>query len=614
MSQTFSQFPALRASLLQALTEIGYETPSPIQAEALPVLLENQTDFIGLAATGTGKTAAFALPALNQLDIESTRTQVLVLCPTRELVLQVAGQFEQLGRHLQPTVLAIYGGTEYGPQLQRLRAGVQIIVATPGRLMDHMEKGRIDLSGLTTLILDEADEMISMGFREALDFILAQLPAEGTQRWLFSATMSAPVRQLTSRYLSSPQTVQVNRTEMLSSTVEQYYYACQEKNKPEILAKLIEAADDFHGFVFCQTKALVSNLTSYLRERGFKVDSLHGEMSQSAREKTLSEFRARRLNVLVCTDVAARGLDIKDVSHVVNYSIPRELDNYVHRIGRTARGGKVGLALSLVTPSHRHLLQKIERLTKSRIAEGVIPSRKAIAEKKVSTLLARWQDVKGVERAQELLDSSWRDALTTLSNEEIVSRFIALQFPELFTDERQSMMPREVGHERGPRERDGKSFRGGERRGKPGYKSERYGRPAFKGPRHDRLFKNERFDKPAFAEDRPAKPIVKADRTASSERDAGAEFIPRVERRAKPEHRRFDKPAFKSERPGKSFKSNRFEKPSFKEERFGKPERSSDDRRKSRARLHARTKHEGAGPRASGSVGGGLPPKRRPSI
>ena len=433
----------LSDALAKAIGEMGYTQPSPIQAQALPILLgEEETDFIGLAATGTGKTAAFAIPLLERIDPKQRGVQAIILCPTRELCLQVAGQVDQLGKHLGVHALPIYGGAGYGDQFRGLKAGHPVIVGTPGRVIDHLERGSLDLKDVKIAVLDEADEMISMGFREAMETILASVPREQSKVWLFSATMSASVRKIADQFLRSPKQVQVNRTEMLASGIEQYYYLTQERNKPEVLCKLIDAGENFYGVVFCQTKQLVVDLTKYLGDRGYKSDSLHGDKSQAARETTMQDFRDRRVNVLVCTDVAARGLDVKDITHVINYSLPRELDNYVHRIGRTARSGKTGLALSLVTPSHRYLLRKIEQMTKSRFNEGVIPTRKAIGVKKVARALDRVLEAQSFPRAVELMDDEWKRALGEMSHEEIAGRFLSLMFPDVFVEERRPEMTR----------------------------------------------------------------------------------------------------------------------------------------------------------------------------
>ncbi len=432
--ETFSELN-LSPELKRSIADLGYEKPSAIQAKALPILLDSPTDFIGIAATGTGKTAAFGIPIIEGIDASQKHVQALILCPTRELALQVAGQINLLGQHKGVRAVGIYGGSSYNDQVRALKHGTAVVVGTPGRLVDLVKQEYLDLSNLKTVVLDEADEMISMGFKEDLEFILDQAPENQSNIWLFSATMSGEVRKVADNYLRNPKQVQGSKTQVLSSTVEQLYYHTHESNKPEILCKLIDAAEDFYGIVFCQTKALVCDLTQYLSERGYKVDSLHGDKDQTSRERTMLGFRNRKMNILICTDVASRGLDVKDITHVINYSIPRELENYVHRIGRTARSGKAGFAMSLVTPSHRGLIHRIEKMTQTKMKEGKLPSRKEIGTKKVSAILSKFQEQSpSFTRAIELLDESWRSAFAQMSREEIVGRFLSMTFPDIFVE------------------------------------------------------------------------------------------------------------------------------------------------------------------------------------
>lgn len=433
MMKTFTEL-TLNPSLMRAIADLKYETPSPIQAQALPLLLGKSTDFIGLAATGTGKTAAFAIPLLQRIDLTRRTPQALILCPTRELALQVSGQINLLGAHMGVRALPIYGGAGFGDQLRGLKEGVRVVVGTPGRLIDHLQRGTLKLTDLKTLVLDEADEMISMGFKDDLETILKATPRASSQIWLFSATMSKEVRRVADTYLRHPQQVQINKKEVLSTTVEQLYYMTREPNKPEVLCKLIDAAEDFYGLVFCQTKALVVDLARYLTERGYKTDCLHGDKDQNARERTMQSFRDRKASILVCTDVASRGLDVKDVTHVINYSIPRELDSYVHRIGRTARSGKSGFAMSLVTQSHRPLIPRIEKMTNSRMREGKIPTRKEIGEKKIKQVLERFKNQKSFAQAVEVLGEGWRSEIAHMHKDEIVGRFLVMSFPETFEE------------------------------------------------------------------------------------------------------------------------------------------------------------------------------------
>jgi ATP-dependent RNA helicase DeaD len=377
------------------------------------------------------------------------------------LALQVAGQIDLLGKHKGIRALPIYGGCGYGDQIAELRRGVKVVVGTPGRLVDHLEKGTLNLSGLNTLILDEADEMISMGFKENLEQIIEASPRDNGNIWLFSATMSPEVRRVADTYLREPKRVQLNRSEVIPKSLEQLYYPTKESNKPDILCKLVDGADDFFGLVFCQTKTLVTDLTDYMLARGYRADCLHGDKSQADRERAMTAFRERRVNVLICTDVASRGLDVKDVTHVINYSIPRELENYVHRIGRTARSGKTGYAMSLVTPSHRYLIEKIERATNSQMVEGRLPTRKEIGRRKATRFLGDFLAQQETHtRAAELLDEGWRAVIDAMDKDEIVGRFIAMSLPHLFAEPAQapaSLAPKkqqEGGREKRFRDRD----------------------------------------------------------------------------------------------------------------------------------------------------------------
>lgn len=425
----------LSPDLFSAIEELGYTAPTPIQAQTLPILLGDRTDFIGLAATGTGKTATFSIPLLEKLNSSRREVQALVLCPTRELAIQVTGQINLLGKNKRIVAVPIYGGAGYGEQMKGLRQGAQIVVATPGRLIDHLERGTIQLDSVKTVVLDEADEMISMGFKEEIESILERLTASEYNTWLFSATMSKEIRRIADRFLTEPQMVQVNKSEMLSGTVQQIFYKTRESDKSDILCKLIDMADEFYGLVFCQTKALVTDLTTLLTSRGYKVDCLHGDKDQAQRERTMKAFRERKVSILVCTDVASRGIDVKDLTHVVNYSIPRELDNYVHRIGRTGRSGKTGLALSLVTPSHMGLIGRIEKMTQSKMKAGTIPTRKDIGAHKTAKVFTGFQVVSGFKRVEELLSPEWVSALDKMSKTEIVSRLLALNYPEIFSEQ-----------------------------------------------------------------------------------------------------------------------------------------------------------------------------------
>jgi ATP-dependent RNA helicase DeaD len=517
----------LSAALMRAIADLGYTAPSPIQQQALPILLGPATDFLGLAATGTGKTAAFGIPLLEKMDHSSKAVQGIVLCPTRELALQVTGQINLLGKFVGVRALPIYGGAPYGDQIRGLKNGVGIVVGTPGRIIDHINKGTLNLSDVKTVILDEADEMISMGFKDDLELILQAAPRESSNIWLFSATMSKEVRRVADEYLRDPEHVQVNRTEMVPSTIEQLYYPVRESDKPEVLCKLIEAADSFYGLIFCQTKALVTDLNQYLVNRGYKVDCLHGDKDQNSRERTMQAFRDKKVTILVCTDVASRGLDVKDITHVVNYSIPRELDNYVHRIGRTARSGKSGIAMSLVSASNRGLISRVEAMTKSRMKEGKIPTRKDIGMKKTSKLLTQFQGQKFHARASEILGDDWKTTIAEMSPEEIVGRFVSLISPELFEDREKAKPYSSMPGPSASADAGGPRGRGGRREDDRGERppQRRFRRPEGGGDR-------DRSD----AGGRSARPYAGASRSPSG-------FAPRSSEEGGGERSRFSRPS-----------------------------------------------------------------------
>ncbi|MEI2809664.1 MAG: DEAD/DEAH box helicase [Nocardioides sp.] len=377
----------LEAAVLRAVTDVGYETPSRIQAATIPTLLTGQ-DVVGLAQTGTGKTAAFALPILSRLDVSKTSPQALVLAPTRELALQVCEAFERYAAHLGAVhVLPVYGGQGYGVQLSALRRGVHIVVGTPGRIMDHLEKGTLDLSGLRFLVLDEADEMLSMGFSEDVETILASTP-DTKQVALFSATMPRQIKALSKKYLHNPAEIAVERTTVTAENITQRYLMVAYPQKLDALTRILEVENFESMIVFVRTKQETESLAERLRARGFSAAAINGDVVQQQRERTVAGLREGAIDLLVATDVAARGLDVERISHVVNYDLPTDPDAYVHRIGRTGRAGRSGHAISFVTPRERHLLRAIERTTRSTLQHMTMPT----VDEVNSTRLARFDD------------------------------------------------------------------------------------------------------------------------------------------------------------------------------------------------------------------------------
>ena len=432
LTSDFSTFK-FSPELTRAIAELGYESPTQIQIETLPVLLKGPTDFLGLASTGTGKTAAFGIPLLETMDASKKGVQGLILCPTRELAKQVAEQINLLARYKKTKALAIYGGADYGGQLRALKDGVSIVVGTPGRIIDHIERKTLNLDSLQTVILDEADEMISMGFREEIEFILETVQQEiKHQTWLFSATMSKDVRKIADQFLNKPKQVQVNKEAGVPASVTQYFFQVHEDQKPDVVEKLIDSVESFYGLIFCQTKATVIELTEQLKQSGYAVDCLHGDMEQPARERTMKAFKARQVTICVCTDVASRGIDVKELTHVINYSLPRELDLYVHRIGRTGRGGNIGIAWNLVNPSHMHLVSRIEKTTRSKMIKAQVPTDESLLKLKMARALTEFNvpltaesPVSVVKAA--LFETGWKEVIDLMTREEIVARFLTRQ-------------------------------------------------------------------------------------------------------------------------------------------------------------------------------------------
>ncbi|QKT10842.1 DEAD/DEAH box helicase [Rhodococcus sp. W8901] len=359
--------------VLKALSDVGYESPSPIQAATIPPLLAGK-DVVGLAQTGTGKTAAFAIPILSRLDVDRKVPQALILAPTRELALQVAEAFGKYSAHIPGLhVLPIYGGQAYGVQLSGLRRGAQIIVGTPGRVIDHLEKGTLDLSNLEYLVLDEADEMLKMGFQDDVERILADTP-EYKQVALFSATMPPAIRKISKQYLHDPVEITVKSKTATASNITQRWVQVAHQRKLDALTRILEVETFEAMIIFVRTKQATEDLAERLRARGFSAAAINGDIVQAQRERTIGQLKSGALDILVATDVAARGLDVDRISHVVNYDIPHDTESYVHRIGRTGRAGRTGDALLFVAPRERHLLKSIERTTRQPLTEMQLPT------------------------------------------------------------------------------------------------------------------------------------------------------------------------------------------------------------------------------------------------
>jgi ATP-dependent RNA helicase DeaD len=388
---SFNQL-ALKKSLLQSLDEIGYETPSPIQSQTIPLLLEGK-DLIGQAQTGTGKTAAFALPILSNLDIKQKDPQVLVLTPTRELAIQVAEAFKKYATHLNGFhVLPIYGGQDYRGQIRSLQRGVHVAVGTPGRVMDHMRRGMLKLDNLTTLVLDEADEMLRMGFIDDVEWVLEQTPST-RQIALFSATMPQQIRRIASKHLNNPEEITVKVKTATADTIRQRFWPVSGMhNKLDVLTRILEAETFDAMLVFVRTKTATGELADKLAARGYSTAALNGDIAQNTREKTIQQLKNGKIDILVATDVAARGLDVERISHVINFDIPYDTEAYIHRIGRTGRAGREGDAILFVAPREKRLLSAIEKATNKKIDMMELPSTELINDKRIAKFKQRITD------------------------------------------------------------------------------------------------------------------------------------------------------------------------------------------------------------------------------
>ncbi len=387
---------ALNKSILKVLDEIGYETPSPIQAQTIPLLLERK-DIIGQAQTGTGKTAAFALPVLSNLDLKQKDPQVLVLAPTRELAIQVAEAFQQYAKKLDGFhVLPVYGGQDYRGQIRALQRGVHVVVGTPGRVMDHIRRKTLKLQNLKTLVLDEADEMLRMGFIDDVEWVLEQLPTE-RQIVLFSATMPTQIRRIATKYLSNPIEVTIKVKTATADTIRQRFWPVSGLHKLDALTRILEAEDFDAIIIFVRTKTATVELSDKLAARGYAATALNGDIAQNLRERTIDNLKKGKLDILVATDVAARGLDVTRISHVINYDIPYDTEAYIHRIGRTGRAGRKGDAILFVAPREKRLLHSIEKATRKPIERMELPSTEDINDNRVAKFKQRITDTLATE-------------------------------------------------------------------------------------------------------------------------------------------------------------------------------------------------------------------------
>ena len=440
--------------ILKAIQELGFENPMPVQEKVIPLMLGGEVDIIALAQTGTGKTAAFGLPLVQATDTEINNTQALILCPTRELCMQITGDLTDYARFTgKLKILAVYGGASIDNQIRGLKKGVHIIVATPGRLIDLIGRGAAKLSSVTTVILDEADEMLNMGFLDSINEILEEVP-DGRRTLLFSATMSKEISSIARKYMHNPVEITIGTKNSSADNVSHAYYLIHAKDKYKVLKRIADFEPDIYGIVFCRTRKETQEVASKLIDDGYNADALHGDLSQMQRDAVMQKFRIKNLQLLVATDVAARGLDVDDLTHVINYSLPDDTEVYTHRSGRTGRAGKTGISISLVHLRERHSLQLIERMVKKPFKAIPIPTGTEICGKQLFHWLNKLETVATEHQEIEKFLPEIKEKLAGFDREELLKRVVSLQFDRFLDDYRNGediidpVSERETGFER----------------------------------------------------------------------------------------------------------------------------------------------------------------------
>ena len=416
------------ARVVKAITELGFESPTPIQEATIPVLLSEQRDLVGLAQTGTGKTAAFGLPLIEKIDFDSKHTQALVICPTRELCLQITRDLQNFTKYINGAhIVAIYGGASLEMQSRELNRGAQVIVATPGRMVDMISRRKVKLQGIFTVVLDEADEMLNMGFKEDLDSILSETP-ETKNTWLFSATMQNEVARIARNYMSNPLEVTVGKQNQGAENIEHRYYIVHAKDKYAALKRIADFNPEIFGIVFCRTRIETQQIAEQLIKDGYNADALHGDLSQQQRDQVMARYRSKTLQMLVATDVAARGIDVNDVTHVINYNLPDDIENYTHRSGRTARAGKSGVSIVIINMKEVGRIRMIERQIGKKFVHDKLPTGQQVCEKQLFYLVNKIHDVEVNDQAIESFLPKINEMLMDLSKEELIKRMVSTEF------------------------------------------------------------------------------------------------------------------------------------------------------------------------------------------
>ena len=425
--KTFEEL-GVSPEIRRAIEEMGYENPMPVQKEVIPYLLGENNDVVALAQTGTGKTAAFGLPLLQQIDVKNRVPQSLILCPTRELCLQIAGDLNDYSKYIDGLkVLPVYGGSSIDSQIRSLKRGVHIIVATPGRLLDLMERKTVSLSTVHNIVMDEADEMLNMGFTDSINAILADVPKE-RNTLLFSATMSPEIARISKNYLQNAKEITIGRKNESTSNVKHVAYTVQAKDKYAALKRIVDYYPQIYGIIFCRTRKETQEIADKLMQEGYNADSLHGELSQAQRDAVMQKFRIRNLQLLVATDVAARGLDVDDLTHVINYGLPDDTESYTHRSGRTGRAGKTGTSIAIINLREKGKLREIERIIGKKFIAGEMPTGKQICEKQLIKVIDELEKVKvNEEEITDFMPEIYRK-LEWLSKEDLIKRMVSHEF------------------------------------------------------------------------------------------------------------------------------------------------------------------------------------------
>lgn len=418
----------LNEDLLKGIAELGFSTPTPVQELVIPTALTSTGDIVALAQTGTGKTAAFGLPLLQLIDLTQRHVQGLILCPTRELCVQVAGDLVNYAKFApQCKVTAVYGGASIETQIRQIKSGTQIVVATPGRLIDLIERGAVKLDQMKRLVLDEADEMLNMGFKDDLDTILASATNKQSV-WLFSATMSNEVRAISRNYMTNPTELTTGRRNETNANIDHVYYVCRADDRYSVLKRVVDSHPGIFGLIFCRTKAETKEVAEQMTRDGYNSDALHGDLSQNDRDRVMLRFRENNLQLLIATDVAARGIDVSDITHVINYGLPDDIEVYTHRSGRTGRAGKKGTAITIVTTKYEERIPQIERMNKAKFTKLPIPTGVEVCEAQLLQIMKNIHETEVRDTEIEPYLPAIYEELKDISKEELIKRFASMEF------------------------------------------------------------------------------------------------------------------------------------------------------------------------------------------